>query len=97
MFRLVIRVASQLDAWLHQRLGRPYAVALSAGLIVDIVHRVHDAPQHLESKHRLIGVALALLMEIGLLIHQLGELHERFEKDERTAGQQPSSDRGAAP
>jgi hypothetical protein len=64
----------QLDAWLHRRLGGPYAVALSVGLLVDIAHRIHDAPQHVESKHRLIGVVPALFMEIGLLIHQLGEV-----------------------
>lgn len=93
MFRYVIRGASQLDAWLRRRLGRPYAVALSVGLLLDILHRVREAPHHIQSMHGRIGVALAVLMEMALLVHQVGELHARFEQEPEGG---PSSDPGAA-
>jgi len=32
--------AYRLDQWLHLRLGRPYAMLLNVGLVIDIVHRV---------------------------------------------------------
>ena len=78
MFRAVFRSASALDQWLHHRFGRAYAVFLSIGLIADIVHRVWNAAGHVEERHRLIGMALAVTMELALLLHQLGEMHERL-------------------
>ncbi|MBV9842225.1 MAG: hypothetical protein JOY99_11985 [Sphingomonadaceae bacterium] len=69
-----------VDAWLHARLGRGYGIALSAGLIADIVHRVADAPAHVRERHHALGMALAIAMELALLVHQIGELHERMRR-----------------
>lgn len=78
MIRFLTRPAARLDQWLHARLGRPYGVLLSIGLMVDIGHRVMDAPKHIQEKHRLIGEGLAIIMELALLLHQVGEMHERL-------------------
>ena len=78
MIRLLTRTAFQLDEWLHHRLGRSYRVALSAGLILDIGHRILEAPEHVSKRHSLIGVALAVAMELALLIHQIAEMHTRL-------------------
>ncbi len=37
-----------------------------------------DAPKAVESRQHLIGLILAIALEVGLLIHQVGELHERI-------------------
>jgi hypothetical protein len=79
MIRALIRVAFQVDAWLHRRLGAAYGLMISVGLVIDIVHRIAETPEHLEARHRLVGVALAVAMELALLIHQVGELHHRLE------------------
>lgn len=76
MLRAILRSASAIDRRLHDRLGRTYGIFLSVGLIADIVHRVSDAASHVEEKHRLIGMTLAVVMEFALLLHQLSELHE---------------------
>jgi len=78
MFSVVFRTAFRLDAWLHRRLGRGYRALLSVGLVIDIVHRILETPRHISERPRLIGVVLAVVMEVALLIHQLGELHVRF-------------------
>ena len=70
--------AARMDGWLHERLGRPYGIALSVGLVADLVHRVLEAPAHVQGRRHLIGMALVVLLELGLLLHQLAELHERF-------------------
>jgi hypothetical protein len=78
VFRTLTKLALKWDRWLHQRFGRVYGIALSVGLISDIIHRVLDAPAHVKERHHLIGVILAVAMEAGLLIHQIGEMHERL-------------------
>ena len=78
MIRGLVRTAFQIDAWLHRRLGRAYGVMLSVGLVLDIAHRILEAPEHVEHRHHLIGMVLAVAMELGLLLHQVGELHHRF-------------------
>ena len=79
MIRYVVGAAFRLDRWLHVKLGRPYAIALSVGLVLDILHRIRDAPEHVKSMHGAIGAILAVFMELALLLHQIAELHERFE------------------
>jgi hypothetical protein len=83
MFRALFRSASAIDRRLHERFGRAYGVFLSIGLTADIVHRILDAPGHVGERPRLIGVALAVVMELALLLHQLGEMHERLGSDQR--------------
>ncbi len=51
---------------------------LSVGLVADIAHRILEAREHVEKHTHLFGLVLAVLMELALLIHQVGELHHRF-------------------
>ncbi len=84
MFRVLARIAFQIDAWLHHRLGRPYGVMLTAGLMLDIFHRIADTPRQVESHHNLLGVAAAVAMEFALLIHQFAEMHHRLGSKAKT-------------
>jgi hypothetical protein len=78
VIKFVTRTAHRIDAWLHARFGRRYGVLLTVGLIADIVHRVIDAPKQVASHHHVIGIALAVVLELGLLIHQVAEMDERL-------------------
>ena len=80
MIHFLTGLAAKADRWLHVRLGRPYRVALSVGLIADIAHRVLDAPQHVQERHHLLGMFLAVAMELALLLHQVAEMHERLDR-----------------
>lgn len=85
LFHAITGPAARLDAFLHKRLGRPYRILLTVGLITDIVHRILEAPKHVEHAHGWLAVALAVMLEVGLLIHQVGEIHERTSR--RLAGE----------
>ena len=78
MIKFVTHTAYQIDSWLHSRVGRTYGVLLTVGLIADIVHRVIEAPKQVALHHHLIGIALAVVLELGLLIHQVAEMDERL-------------------
>ena len=89
MIRFLIGAVSRIDDWLH-RLGRPYRVMLSIGLIADIGHRIFDASKHVQERQHVVGMILAVVMELALLIHQLAEMHERL-------GHRPGSASDAPP
>jgi len=76
--KFVTSTAYRIDEWLHSRFGRSYRVLLTVGLIADIGHRLMDAPQQVASHHHVVGIALAIVLEVGLLIHQVGEMDERL-------------------
>ena len=78
MIKFVTSTSYQIDKWLHTRLGRAYGVLLTVGLIADIGHRVLDAPKQIASHHHLVGIVLAVVLELGLLIHQVAEMDERL-------------------
>ena len=78
MVKFVTSTAYRIDEWLHSRFGRSYRVLLTVGLIADIGHRLMDAPQQVASHHHVVGIALAIVLEVGLLIHQVGEMDERL-------------------
>jgi hypothetical protein len=82
--RLTAKVA-WLDDSLQRRLGAPYRVLLTVGLVIDIVHRVKEAPEHVENVHGWVAVGLAVVMEGGLLIHQVAELHHRSRAGRKAA------------
>lgn len=86
MIKFITSTARRIDAWLHFRLGRSYKVLLTIGLIADIGRRVIDAPKQIASRHHVIGIALAVVLELGLLIHQVGEMDERFGFREQADG-----------
>ncbi len=78
VIKFVTSTAHKIDKWLHIRLGRSYRVLLTVGLIADIGHRVLDAPRQIASHHHLLGIVLSVLLELGLLIHQVAEMDERL-------------------
>jgi hypothetical protein len=73
----------RLDEWLQERFGRPYIILLGIGLIIDIGHRVSEVHEEATKPHRLLGLALGIALELGLLIHQLGELHHHSRPREK--------------
>lgn len=80
----------RLDEWLQDRFGRPYVMLLGVGLVIDIVHRVSELHEEAVKPHRLLGLALGIALELGLLIHQIGELHHHFRP--RKAAPKPAAD-----
>jgi hypothetical protein len=66
-----------LDRWLHARLGRPYGVVLSIGLMAEILRRLQEAPEALQKPQGVVGTAFVVALNLALLIHQLGEMSER--------------------
>lgn len=78
MLRWITHGALRLDEWLQAKLGRPYHALLSVGLVVEIVRRLFELPQHLTEVHRLVPTLLVMAMEIALLIHQVGALHHHI-------------------
>jgi hypothetical protein len=66
--------AHRLDRWLQTRLGRPYNALLGIGLTVEIIRRLAELPHHASLAPRLAGIILLVVMNIALLIHQVGAL-----------------------
>lgn len=79
MFRLIIKTAHRLDHALQERLGRPYRAILSVGLIIEIVRRISELPAEVHLSRGLIEVVLVVLMNLALLINQLGEMSQRMD------------------
>jgi hypothetical protein len=84
MIRGFIGIFLALDTWLQERLGRPYNILLTIGLVIEIVTRIKEAPHHLASKASIAETVLAVVLEVALLIHQIGQLSHRIghKKDE---------------
>lgn len=74
MIHSIALAAHRLDVWLQARLGRPYNALLSVGLTIEILRRLVELPEHAVLAPRLIGVAVLIVMNLALLIHQIGEL-----------------------
>ena len=77
MLRKVFEGCLWLDHWLHTRLGRPYGMLLTVGLMVEILRKFEEAPARFASPHGWLATVFALLLNLALLIHQLGEMAER--------------------
>jgi len=92
MILQVSRWARDLDAWLQSRIGRPYNVLLSIGLVAEIVGRVHHFPELVKSASGELRLVFLVLLEVVLLIHQVGLLSHAAER--RGEGRQPRSPRG---
>jgi len=85
MIARILRPVRTLDAFIKERLGRPYHALLGAVLVAEIVHQVRDlasrpAPDDVRA---IVSIVVATL----LLINQLAELSERV--DRRLAGKPP--------
>jgi hypothetical protein len=86
MIGSILRAAARLDAWLRLKLGRPYGVMLTAGLVAEVVHRLIEMSEHKVSAHRLAAPLLFLVLNLALLVHQVGDLSERMGPREPGAG-----------
>ncbi len=78
MIHALTRTAHRLDLWLQSRLGRPYNLMLGVGLSIEIVHRLTELPGRMGEAPRLVGAILLITMNLGLLVHQVGELSHHF-------------------
>ena len=85
MLRRVFEGCWRLDRWLHARLGRPYGFVLSVGLMVEILRRLQETPARFASPGGRLATIFALLLNLALLIHQLGEMAERVKTRHGTA------------
>jgi len=79
MILQISRWAQDLDAWLQSRIGWPYNVLLSIGLVAEIVGRVRHLPELLTSAPGELRLVFVILLEVVLLIHQVGLLSHAVE------------------
>jgi len=79
MIHAITHAALRLDQWLQSRLGRPYNAILSIGLVIEVIHRLSEFPTKVASMPHLAGAALTLVMELALLVHQVGALSHRID------------------
>ena len=77
MITAITQAAHRLDHWLQDRLGRPYRVILSIGLTEEIIRRISELPDELKHAKSLIGISLMIMMNLALLVNQLGEISHR--------------------
>jgi hypothetical protein len=82
-----------LDEALQRKLGRPYNVMLAAVLVGEIGRRAMEFPEKLASKKGLMGLALSILVELALLIHQIGELDHHFARRSQSKAAQDAAAR----
>jgi hypothetical protein len=76
----ILRAVHHLDDWIRETLGRPYHAALGIGLVLEIIARareLHDAPA---TSAGIVQLALAMLLYVVLLVHQIGELSDHAER-----------------
>ena len=87
MLHAIALAANRLDAWLQARLGRPYNALLGIGLTIEIVRRLIELPHHVTLAPRLAGVIILIVMNLALLVHQVGALSHHTERlrDRRNA------------
>ena len=79
MLKLIAAMALKLDTWLEARLGRPYNVALSIGLIAEVVHNLAEMPAKHRITEHLVWEIFQILVACVLLVHQVGALSHRLE------------------
>jgi hypothetical protein len=78
MILQILRLVRRLDAFLKERLGRPYHAVLGVALIIEIVHQARDLASRPspDDPRAILSIVIATL----LLINQLAELSERMER-----------------
>ena len=80
MIGAIFRPARRLDEFLKERLGRPYNVILSVGLIIEIVHRIRDLIEFNHTLSAFARPAIVVIYCLALLTNQLAELSEHIER-----------------
>ena len=79
MFQAVTNSARHFEQWLSRTFGRPYHALLGIGIVVEIVQHCRELPDKLDSA-AVLKTALAILLFVVLLVHQVGELDEHAEQ-----------------
>jgi hypothetical protein len=91
MLGAVLSAAYRVDFWLAAKLGQPYRALLGIGLALEIVQHIREFPEAIASGRGLIRVVLSLLLFTALLLHQLGEFHERMTARRERRARRPRS------
>jgi hypothetical protein len=89
MILQISRWAHDLDAWLQSRIGRPYNVLLTIGLVAEIVGRVRHLPELVTSASGELRLVFVIVLEMALLIHQVGLISHVVEPRARTGESPP--------
>ncbi|HUB11076.1 MAG TPA: hypothetical protein VMB34_03890 [Acetobacteraceae bacterium] len=77
MIEQIFRGIKWLDAELRRRIGLTYNVVITIGLIIEIVRRMAEIGERYDTAARPL---LALVLFALLLLNQLAELGEHFER-----------------
>jgi hypothetical protein len=91
MIEMPLRYAHRLDAWLRLRLGPPYHVILSLGLLIEIGRHCHELAELGAAPGGILRMALQLVLYSVLLVHQLGELSAHLAARREAAGRRRSA------
>jgi hypothetical protein len=84
MLKFITSSALRLDEYLQEKLGRPYNVMLAVLLMGEIVRRAAEFPHKLTSKINILGIILSIIVEMALLIHQIGALDHHIARRSRS-------------
>ena len=76
-FRHITYWAWRLDRWLNRRLGSPYRIILSIGLIASISASWKALTDSFKSTTNILMVAVIVVFQTALLINQLAQVHQR--------------------
>jgi len=68
--------AYRLDAWLKERVGRPYTAILGVGLTLSIAATTQNLSDAIEHGRSPVVLAGTVVFEVALLINQLAQFHE---------------------
>jgi len=76
----------------RHRLGRPYNILLSIGLVTELVERAKQLPHALASAPDEVRLGSLLVMELALLLHQVSVLSHHIEthRGARRGGEGPA-------
>ncbi|MEP7211163.1 MAG: hypothetical protein ABI740_10030 [Alphaproteobacteria bacterium] len=81
MFSKLFHGAYHLDAWLKERVGRPYTLVLSIGLIIAMVDGIGKLSETLSEGGEILSghvltFAISLVFQLALFINLLAQWHE---------------------
>lgn len=80
MIPTILKLASALDAWLREHIGRPYLAALWVGLILGIIAAFQDLLKDLGRHDSVVKLSLFIAFQAALLVNQLAQFHDYREE-----------------
>ena len=80
MIREILGLAHRFDAFLRSRFEAPYNALLGVGLVLEIGKELREWDHVGASAGGVVRSALAILLFAFLLLRQLGELYEHWER-----------------